>query len=94
MATSSGIQLLEKFNFSRTEDCPKWIRRFERYRQASELNKDDTLQINILIYAIGHQTEDFLTFLKSTQDELKKYDTVKAKLDTRQLFCDQKKYNL
>ena len=30
-----------------------WISRFERYRQASELNrKDDTLQINNLIYAM------------------------------------------
>ena len=50
---SSGIQLPEKFNFSRTEDWPERIRRFERYRQASELNKkDDTLQINTLIYAM------------------------------------------
>ena len=51
--------------------------------QASELNKkDDTLQINILIYAMGHQAEDILTSLKLTHDELKKHDTVKAKLDS------------
>ena len=44
LAASSGIQLPEKFYFSRTEDWPKWIRRFGRYCQASELNKkDDTL---------------------------------------------------
>ena len=49
MADSSGIQLSEKFNFSRTEDWPKYIRRFESYHQVSELNKkDDTLQINTL----------------------------------------------
>ena len=83
MAASSGIQLPEKFNFSRIEDWPKWIRRFERYRQASELNKkDDTSQINTLIYAMRHQAEDILTSLKLTQDELRKYDTVKVKLDS------------
>ena len=72
MAASSGIQLPQEFNFSRTEDWPKWIRRFERYRQASELNKkDDTLQINTLIYAMGHQAKDILTSLALTQDELK-----------------------
>ena len=65
MAASSGIQLPEKFNFSRTEDWPKWIRRFERYRQASELNKkDDTLQINTLIYAmLPKYFTSILTFL-------------------------------
>ena len=99
MAASSGIQLPEKFNFSRTEDWPKWIRRFERYRQASELNKkDDTLQINTLIYAMGHQAEDILTSLKLTQDELKKYDTVKAKLDSyfvirRNVIIERSKFN-
>ena len=40
----------EKFNFSKTKDWPKWIHGFERYLQASELNKkDDTLQINTFL---------------------------------------------
>ena len=39
------------------------------------------LQINTLIYAMGHQAENILTPLKLTQDELKKDGTVKAKLD-------------
>ena len=61
MAASSGIQLPERFNFSRTEDWPTWIHSFERYGQAFQLNKkDDTLQIT-LIYAMGHQAEDILT---------------------------------
>ena len=57
---ASGIQLPEKFNFSRTEDWPKRIRWFERYRQASELNKkDDTLQINTLIHAMDRYSHFF-----------------------------------
>ena len=84
MAASSGIQLPKNFNLSRIEDLPKWICRFERYCQASELNnKDDRLQINTLIYAMGHQAEDIRTSLKLlTHDEFKKYDTIKAKLDS------------
>ena len=71
MATSSGMQLPEKFDFSRTEDWPKWICSFERHRQASELNnKNDILQ-NTLIYAMGHQAEYILTSLKLAQDKLK-----------------------
>ena len=99
MAASSSIQLPEKFNFSRTENWPEWIRRFGRYSQASELNKkDDTLQINTLIYAMGHQAEDILTSLKLTQDELKKYDAVKAKLDSyfvirRNVIFERSKFN-
>ena len=80
MAASYGIQLPEKFNFGRTEDWPKWIGRFKRYRQASELNKKDaTLQIITLIYALIFSAKNILTSLKLTQNELRKYGTVKAK---------------
>ena len=82
MAASSGIQLPEKFNF-KLKIGLNGFAGLKGYRQASELNKkDDTLQINTLIYAMGHQAEDILTSLKLTQDKLKKYDTVKAKLDS------------
>ena len=64
----------------------------KRYRQA------DTLQINSLIYAMGHQAKDILTSLKLTQDELKKYDTIKAKLDScfvirRNVIYKRSKFN-
>ena len=34
----------ESFNFSRPQEWPKWIRRFERFRIAAELAKKDTGQ--------------------------------------------------
>ena len=51
-----------------------------------------------MIYAIGHQAEDILTSLKLTQDELKKYDTIKAKLDSyfvirRNVIFERSKFN-
>ena len=47
---------------------------------------------------MGHQAEDILTSLKLTQDELKKYDTVKAKLDSyfvirRNVIFERSKFN-
>ena len=47
---------------------------------------------------MGHQDEDILTPLKLTQDELKKYDTVKAKLDSyfvirRNVIFERSKFN-
>ena len=47
---------------------------------------------------MGHQAKDILTSLKLTQDELKKYDTVKAKLDSyfvirRNVIFERSKFN-
>ncbi len=42
------IPLVEPFDFSRPEEWPKWIRRFERFRVASELSeKTEESQVNI-----------------------------------------------
>ena len=47
---------------------------------------------------MGHQAENILTSLKLTQDELKKYDIVKAKLDSyfvirRNVIFEKSKFN-
>ena len=75
---SFRVEVPEKFNFSRQEDWPKWSRRFERFRQANELAKEEeTSQINTLIYAMGDQADDILISFKLTEAQLKKYDVVK-----------------
>ena len=57
----------EKLNVSQPE-WPKWNCRFERFRQASGLTeKEETSQINTLIYAIGDEAGDILTSLKLTE---------------------------
>ena len=35
------VQLLEKFDLSRQEEWPKWSRRFQCFRQASGLVKEE-----------------------------------------------------
>ena len=52
----------ENFSFTTPEEWPRWIKRFERYRQASGLcDKAEVSQVNALVYAMGYQAEDILS---------------------------------
>ena len=82
MATNSTIPLPKPFEFARPEEWPRWIKRFERYRVVTELNKKDgPTQVSTLIYAKGEKAEDVLTSLSMSADELKDYSAVKTKLE-------------
>ncbi|GLV44724.1 hypothetical protein CBL_20635, partial [Carabus blaptoides fortunei] len=68
---------IETFNFARSEDWPKWIRRFERFRSVSGLNdKTGTEQIDALIFYMGDQAEDIFASFKLKDDEKKDYRKV------------------
>ena len=61
MAFRSAIQPQEPFTFSKPEEWPKWIRRFERFRDASGLDgKEEKKQISTLIYSMGDEADDTL----------------------------------
>ena len=76
------VQLPEKFDLSRQQEWPKWSRRFERFRQASGLAKEEEEnQINTLIYAVGDQADDILNSFKLSTTQPKQYHTVKTKFD-------------
>ena len=97
--TSFRVQLPEKFDFSRQEEWPKWSRRFERFRQASGLAKEEEeSQINTLIYAMGDQADDILTSFKLATSQQKQYHTVKTKFDEhfvvrRNVIFERAKFN-
>ena len=97
--TSFRVQLPEKFDFSRQDEWPKWSRRFERFRQASGLSKEDEeSQINTLIYAMGDQADDVLNSFNLTTTQLKSYHTVKTRLDEhfvvrRNIIFERAKFN-
>ena len=90
----------EQFNFSRPEEWTKWVRRFERFRKASGLEeKDEEVQINTLIYAMGDDADDILRSFRLSAADSKKYDTVKAKFDAhfvkrRNVVYERAKFNL
>ena len=81
MATSRVIPP-EPFNFATPEEWPKWLRRFQRFRVASDLTSgDQEKQVNTLIYCMGDRADDILrSFQLSTEDE-KKYDVVCQKFN-------------
>ena len=44
----------EKFSYRKPEGWTKWIRHFERFRQASGLSSESKIsQVNTLIYTMG-----------------------------------------
>ncbi len=50
-----------KFSFKSVNNWPRWIRRFERFRMATELDKkDQEKQVNALIYTMGDEADDIL----------------------------------
>ena len=72
----------EPFNFSSPEDWPRWIRRYERFRQASNLHlKSNKSQVNNLIYSMGDQTDDILRSFGLSEEEMKNYTIVKGKFE-------------
>ena len=72
----------ENFNFAHPDDWPKWIRRFERYRLASGLSsKSEEMQVNALIYYMGDQADDILLSFGLSDEDKKKYNTVKGKFE-------------
>ena len=51
-------------DFSKPEEWQKWIRRFERFWQASWLSvKSEMNQVNTLVYSMGDEADVILTSL-------------------------------
>ena len=77
-AASYQIATPEHFSFTHPEEWPKWIRRFERFRQASGLvDKSEESQVNTLIYTMGDEADDILSSFHLTEEEMGKYSAVK-----------------
>lgn len=92
MATSSAtfsIQPPDPFDFGKPHEWPKWIRRFERFRQASNLtSSSQENQVNTLMYCMGDDADDVLKGLKlSAADQL---DYAKVKEGFEKLFVVKK----
>ena len=96
---SYQIPVLECFNFAKPDEWPKWIRRFERFRQASGVAaKSEESQVNTLIYSMGEKADDIFQSFELSADDSKKYDTVKGKFEThfvkrRNTIFERAKFN-
>jgi len=48
----------DSFDFFKTHECEKWIRRFECFRLASKLNESsDANQVKTLVYCMGDEAD-------------------------------------
>jgi len=73
-----NIQPPEPFDFSKPNDWTKWIRRFQRFRQASNLSASSEVhQVNTLIYCMGDNTDDILRGLKLSAADQQVYSKVR-----------------
>ena len=56
MATSLGVTPPELVSFDKPADWPRWIRRFDQFTVASQLNKQgDDAEVNMLMYYMGDE---------------------------------------
>lgn len=96
---SYQVQPPENFTFTKPEEWPKWIKRFERFRIVSGLNKkDETVQVNTLVYAMGNEAEDIFHSFGLGEEDAKKYDTVNGKfqehfVSRRNVIFERAKFN-
>ena len=68
--------------FNSPDEWPKWKKRFEQYRVASGLDKeDDKRQVSTLLYCLGEEADDVLTSTNITAENRKKFADIIAKFD-------------
>ena len=80
MATLT-LQPPAPFDFSKPDEWPKWIKRFEQYRVAG-LSKDaDIRQIGTLLYCLGEEADDVLSSTNISEEEKTNYSKVLEKLN-------------
>ena len=95
-----NIQPPESFDFSRPQEWDKWIRRFERFRLASNLNSSsEDNQVNTLIYCMGDEADDILRGLTLSADQRHTYQGVRDGLQgffvvKKNVIYERAKFNM
>ena len=65
------------FNFANPEEWSNWIRRFERFRQASGLSEKSLVnQVNTLIYTMEDLADNILSSFSLSEEDKAKYKVV------------------
>ena len=82
------IPAIDRFDFSKPEGWPRWIGRFECFREASDFkSKSAAIQVSTLVYSMGDKAEDLLQSFALREADAKKYDTVKGKFQDFFIKC-------
>eukprot|EP00731_Ephydatia_muelleri_P017556 Em0010g654a len=76
------LPAVECFDFGKPGDWPSWVRRFERFREASGLKeKEEEAQVSALIYMMGDKAEDILHSFGLKDEDKKKYKVVRDRYE-------------
>ena len=95
-----NCQQPEPFDFKTPASWPGWIRRFERYRDVSNLHRcRESRQVNALIYCMGSQADEILEASLLKEHERVKYEDVKKYFDLyfigkKNVIYERAKFNL
>ena len=87
------------FNFTKPEEWPKWIRRFERFHQASGLSdRSQANQVNTLVYTMGDFADDILSSFGLSEEDKSKFNVVVEKFEAhfvkkRNVIFERAKFN-
>eukprot|EP00117_Sycon_ciliatum_P048077 scpid59649/ scgid0554/ Retrovirus-related Pol polyprotein from transposon 17.6; Protease; Reverse transcriptase; Endonuclease len=77
MVHLSQVSPPSSFNFQAADQWDRWLRRFNRYRQASGLHtQPESVQVNSLLYTMGEQADDLLDSFHLPEDDVSKFTTV------------------
>ena len=72
----------ESFEFTKPQLWPEWKQRFERYRIATKLNKEDNeIQISTLMYSMGKQAEHIYNSFTGVKEGKDDYETILEQFD-------------
>ena len=98
--TTYQVTPRSKFSFKSSE-WTRWIRRFERFRIATELDKkeEEKQLVNALIYTMGDEADDIITSFDLNEVDMKSYETVKNKFEShfiakRNVIFERAKFNV
>ena len=88
-----------KFSFKSSE-WARWIRRFERFRIATELDKkEEAKEANALIYNMGDEADDIIASFGLSEQVMKSYETVRNRFENhfiaqRNVIFERAKFNV
>ena len=77
---SDHSQLPDRFDFTKPEEWPVWLRQFERYLRANDITSEER-QIDRLLLALGRKAESILLMFALSAEDAKKYQTVRDKFN-------------
>ena len=89
----------KNFNFSKPEEWPRWLQRFQQFCQVPGLSdKSSENQVNMLVYTMGNVADSILSSFGLSEDDKKNYDTVVQRFERhfvkkRNVIFERAKFN-